>query len=172
MSTQNRELVFAGLFIALGVVVPILFHQIGLGQVFLPMFLPILLCGFFLNPYIALIVGLITPYVSSFMTGMPPLFPFAVMISFEGAALAGSASMLFNRFKKNIWISLFSALIIQRIILVLFIFAVAPFFELPERLLSITVITSGLPGVILQIIIVPVFVSRLKVYLIKNEAVI
>ena len=103
---------------------------------------------------------------------MPPLFPFALMMSLEGAALAGSASLLFNKFKRNIWISLFSALIIQRIALVLFIFIISPFFNLPERLLSITVITSGIPGVILQIVIVPLFVARFKSYLLRYEQVV
>jgi len=162
MSTKNRELVFSALFIALGIVIPVLFHQIGLGQVFLPMFLPILLSGFFVSPAFAALVGGITPFISSFMTGMPPFFPFAVMMSLEGMALAGIASFFYRKMKRGIWVSMLSALIIQRIIMVLFVFVVSPFFELPEKLLSVSLITSGIPGLIVQIIIVPIFVSRFK----------
>ena len=168
MSIKNRELVFTALFISLGVVIPILFHRLGLGSVFLPMFLPILLCGFFVNPAFALLAGFITPFISSFMTGMPPLFPIALMMSLEGASLAGTASLIFNKLKGNVWISLVSALIIQRVVLILFIFAISPFFELPERMLSIAVISSGIPGVILQIVIVPLFVKRFKLYLLRH----
>ena len=162
MALRNRELVFAALFISLGVVIPIIFHKFGLGMAFLPMFLPLVTCGFFVSPSYALITGFITPYISSFMTGMPPLFPFAFIISLEGAAVASTASLLFNKFQKNLWISLFSALITQRIVLVLAIIALAPFFQLPENWTSIAVLTTGIPGVILQIVLVPVFVSKVR----------
>ncbi|HID06761.1 MAG TPA: hypothetical protein EYP10_06395, partial [Armatimonadetes bacterium] len=45
-----REIVLAGLFSALGVLLPILFHIVGLGKTFLPMHLPILTLGFLASP--------------------------------------------------------------------------------------------------------------------------
>ncbi|RKY83094.1 ECF transporter S component [candidate division KSB1 bacterium] len=165
MPIRNREIVFSALFISLGVIIPIVFHKFGLGAVFLPMFLPILICGFFVNPKFAITTGFLTPYISSIITGMPPLFPFAFVMSFEGAALSGSASLLFNKLKKNLWISLFLALFFQRVVFVLLIIILAPFFQLPEKWLSITAITSGIPGIILQIAIVPLFVKKFKTYL-------
>ena len=55
-----------------------LFHLAGgMGVVFLPMHLPVLLAGFFLGPRFGLLVGIITPLLSSLLTGMPPLLPLA-----------------------------------------------------------------------------------------------
>ena len=70
-----REIVMGGFFIALGVVMPMAFHALNLGKVFLPMHIPVLLSGFFAGPIIGLLVGLITPLLNSVLTGMPPFMP-------------------------------------------------------------------------------------------------
>lgn len=49
MSTA-KKLTYSSLFLALGLVVPQLFHLLGgAGPVFLPMHLPVLLAGFYLG---------------------------------------------------------------------------------------------------------------------------
>lgn len=63
-----REILVGALFAALGVIVPVLFHLVGLGRVFLPMHLPILAAGFFVSPIVAAATGFVTPWVSSFLT--------------------------------------------------------------------------------------------------------
>ena len=46
---MTRQLTVSGFFIALGLILPMLFHLAGgMGVVFLPMHLPVLLAGFFL----------------------------------------------------------------------------------------------------------------------------
>lgn len=61
---------------AIGVVLPIAFHSVGgAGAVFLPMHLPVFFAGMMINPYFAGIVGFITPFVSSALTGMPSFSP-------------------------------------------------------------------------------------------------
>ena len=45
MRTNVKKLVIAALMIALGVLLPMLFHSLGGGTVFLPMHIPVLLCG-------------------------------------------------------------------------------------------------------------------------------
>ncbi len=71
-SSKTRPLVFAGLCAALGVVLPTVFHAIpGGGQVFLPMHLPVLLCGFVCGPWYGLACGVASPLISSLATGMP-----------------------------------------------------------------------------------------------------
>ena len=48
---KSKKIVLSGLFIALGVVVPMIFHTVNLaGPIFLPMHIPVLLAGFLLGP--------------------------------------------------------------------------------------------------------------------------
>ena len=70
-----RNIILGGLFVALGIVIPIAFHAIGAGPVFLPMHIPVLLAGFTIGPTIGCLVGAVTPILSSLLTGMPPLMP-------------------------------------------------------------------------------------------------
>lgn len=48
----TRNIVLSALFIALGIIIPILFHAVGMGSVFLPMHIPVILAGFFSTRYI------------------------------------------------------------------------------------------------------------------------
>ena len=75
MSKQfnTRALVFAGLCVALGVVLPMAFHMIpNAGSVMLPMHIPVLLCGLVCGWQYGLLCGVLGPLVSSILTGMPP----------------------------------------------------------------------------------------------------
>ncbi len=79
----TKELVLGGLLLAMGILLPMLFHLFGMGQVFLPMHIPILIGGFLLSPGLAFILGVITPITSAFTTGMPPIFPMSIIMAFE-----------------------------------------------------------------------------------------
>ena len=73
----TRDLILAALFVALGLLLPVMFHAIGAGPVMLPMHIPVLLCGFICGWQYGAICGLIVPLLSSVITGMPPIFPTA-----------------------------------------------------------------------------------------------
>ena len=71
-----RNLVLAGLFLALGLVLPFFTGQIpAIGQRLLPMHLPVLLCGFVCGGPYGLIVGALTPLLRSVLFGMPADVP-------------------------------------------------------------------------------------------------
>lgn len=168
-----REVVTAALFSALGVVVPILFHLVGLGRVFLPMHLPILAVGFFVSPLTAAAAGFVTPWASSFLTGMPPL-PTAVLMSLELPVLAATASVCY-RFLKNkisqgtlagkiftIWGSAVVAILARVIFdLVLLAEVVAPLLQLPAGSFGLIAVLSGAPGILLQLTVVPAIVLKI-----------
>ena len=81
---KSKKIVLSGLFIALGVVVPMIFHTVNLaGPIFLPMHIPVLLAGFLLGPVYGGIVGIICPVISGLATGMPPLMPNMPIMAFE-----------------------------------------------------------------------------------------
>ena len=73
MNSITRKLVSCALCIALGVLLPMAFHVIpNAGSVFLPMHIPVLICGLFCGWPYGLACGILTPFISSVTTGMPP----------------------------------------------------------------------------------------------------
>ena len=81
---STRQVVLAGLFVALGLIMPFLTAQVpALGARFLPMHLPVLLAGLVIGGPLGLLVGLVTPLLRSVLFGMPPMFPTAVAMAFE-----------------------------------------------------------------------------------------
>ena len=156
-----RLLTWSALFIALGVLFPILFHIFGLGPVFLPMFVPILTAGFVLPPVFALFVGVSTPVASFLLTQMPPILILPLMV-IEGFFLAGIPSVFYGTLRWNFWLVLLGALLFDRILLGVLVLFLAPVFHLPPRLSSVYMVLRGLPGVLLNLVLVPVFVNLLR----------
>lgn len=168
------EILVGALFAALGVVVPILFHLVGLGRVLLPMHLPILAVGFFVSPIVAAAAGFVTPWVSSFLTGMPPL-PVAVLMSLELPVLAGIASLCYRALKgrvhKSRWVGKIIAVwsstviaIVARIAVDLLLLAkvVAPILQLPAGSFGLAAVLAGTPGIVLQLTLVPAIVLAIE----------
>lgn len=85
MSNQVKQLTLSAFFLALGLVLPFAFHSFGpqAGTVFLPMHIPVLLCGFVCGPAYGALVGMLTPLLSSALTGMPPLMPTGIAMCVE-----------------------------------------------------------------------------------------
>ena len=84
MSVKTKNLTLSAIFIALGLVLPLLTGQLKqLGNAFLPMHLPVFLCGLIVGPMYGLTIGIILPILRHFTFGMPPLYPTAISMSVE-----------------------------------------------------------------------------------------
>jgi len=68
----SRDLARCGLFGAAALLLPVLFHLLHLGHVFMPMYLPLVALAFFASPTPAAVTALLTPLLSGAVTGMPP----------------------------------------------------------------------------------------------------
>ena len=152
-ATAAREIALAGAFCALGVVVPILFHMVGMGRFFLPMHLPVLLAGLLLGPRIAWAVGLAVPWLSSALTGMPPM-PTPILMSAELVALAEIASALVGC-GVPVWLASVGAIGGRCAVTWLTTLALAPYLGLPAHAAGWASIVSGAPGIVLQIVVAP-----------------
>ena len=76
MNKSTKNLVLAGLFLALGLVMPFLTAQIpNLGSRLLPMHIPVLLCGFVCGWRYGLSVGFVVPVLRSMLFVCLPCFP-------------------------------------------------------------------------------------------------
>lgn len=117
MILKTKDLVRMGFFLALGLILPYIFHMAGMiGTIFLPMHIPVLLCGFLLGKRYGLILGIITPFLNSILTGMPPLYPVAIAMALELAVYGFLSGYLYKDRKYGVFVSLIAAMIIGRLI--------------------------------------------------------
>lgn len=177
MENKNsvREIVFASLLVTTGIVLPMIFHFFGLGSAFLPMHIPVLISGFILPLPYAVAVGAITPLLSSILTGMPPLFPIMTYMVFELAAYASAASFLGKKKRLNVYIALVGSMIAGRIVSGIVVWILVTVFgaKLPNTIIFIaSSISTGLPGIIIQIAAIPPMVAILrKTNIITSEVI-
>jgi xanthosine utilization system XapX-like protein len=155
------------LFIALGVSIPQLFHSIGMGSVFLPMHIPVLLAGLLVGPITGLYVGILTPILSYLLTGMPPVAPVPMMpiMVFELLTYGFIAGILYNKLGINIFVSLFGAMLAGRLMYGFVVYVILIFFNVKMQSPMVAVITAiqtGIIGILIQITIVPMIVKLLK----------
>lgn len=163
-NSRTRETVLAGLFIAIGVMLPIAFHAVGAGgPIFLPMHIPVLMAGFVLSPVFALIVGMVTPLLSSVLTGMPVLMPMAFIMMVELGVYGLVVSLLSK--KLNSIFALLGAMVAGRIaagiMVVILVNAVGIKFAPPLVYLKGAVMT-GIPGIIVQLVFIPALLAVVK----------
>ena len=167
MKNKTRNLVITALMIAAGVILPMAFHGVpNAGKVFLPMHIPVLLCGMVTGPVFGLAAGIITPIVSSLATGMPAAAMLPQMICELGVygLMTGILSRKVRTGKAvaDTYISLIGAMVTGRVVygvLNTLIFMAGKYsFEI---WLSAALITA-LPGIIIQLIAVPVLTAALE----------
>ncbi|NPV72036.1 MAG: DUF1893 domain-containing protein [Firmicutes bacterium] len=155
----TRTLVATGLMIGLGVLLPMVFHAVNLGKVFLPMHIPVYLAGLYLGPVSGLLVGLITPSLSGVLTGMPAFMPPVAQAMTVELSTYGVVSGLFRRYTRTrATTALVISMISGRLVYALVWHLAMPLFgvkQVPVATLLGTSVITGLPGIILQIIIVP-----------------
>jgi len=164
-SGRPSQIALASIVMATGVLLPIFFHQVGLGPVFLPMFLPISLGAFFLRPAWAFAVGFFTPIVSSLATGMPPWMPPVAPVLCGELSIFSVAISLLYRAGLQPLLALGLALLLNRLLLLVIATALAPLLGLPPSFTGISAVIFGLPGVLLMLIVVPIVLPRLATYL-------
>ncbi len=160
MTTRTHDITLSALFMALGILFPILFHTVGLGSVILPMFWPIAACAFFVPPSFALMVGTLTPLLSTMATGMPPP-PTLYKMIFELAALAGCTALLYRRTLWGVFWLVLAGLIISKLAAILSAVIIGPMLGLPPAFYAIASLIKGLPGTVLILFIIPLLVHRL-----------
>lgn len=162
MRPEPKEVVIGGLFCAVGVVLPMLFHAIGLGKFFLPMHLPILVLGLLTHsPIVAACGGFITPLASWLLTGMPPM-PTALLMAVELPALGASASLLRHRLCLPLLACVIGAIIARCLCDIVLAYTIAPLLQLPPGAFGIASIAAGAPGIILQIVAAPPIVLLIE----------
>lgn len=163
-SSKVYKLVISGLLLAIGIVLPIIFHSYSIsGSIFLPMHFPVLLCGLLCGMQYGLITGAAIPFAAFLITSRPPIYPHAISMAFELAAygfVAAFSLKIYSKFMKkelaNL-IALITAMLAGRVVMAaanLILLGISGSGYTFEAFLSGAFITA-LPGIIIQIIFIP-----------------
>jgi thiamine transporter ThiT len=167
-SASVKRLILSGMFIAIGIVLPgITMHIPAIGNMLLPMHIPVMLLGFICGAPYGAAAGFITPLLRSALLSMPPLFPTASAMAFELACYGFLCGMLYDRLPKRtlfIYASLILAMLGGRIVWG----AVSLlFFTLQQNAFTWKLFLNGafhtaLPGIAIQLLLIPPLVMALK----------
>lgn len=172
MSSKNNiyKMVLSAMFLALAIILPFLTGQIQqIGNALCPMHIPVLLCGFFCGPLYALAVGFIAPLLRFVLFGMPPIMPIGIAMCFELATYGFMAGFLYKRLPKKkvfIYVALIAAMLCGRVVwgaarVVLLGLGQA---EFGWAAFMSGAFLNAIPGIIVQIVVIPIIVMALQKY--------
>ncbi len=165
MMNSVKRMTLAAVCAAMCVVLPIAFHSIpNAGSVFLPMHIPVLVCGMICGWPYGLLCGLMGPLLSSVLTGMPPaaVLP-AMMVECGTYGLVSGLMLKFLRTKStyaDLYIALVTAMLAGRVVSGI---AKALIFS-PGMAMSAWVTASfvtAIPGIVIQLVFLPSVVFTL-----------
>ncbi len=164
--SKVTKLILTAVCLALCLVLPQAFHTIpNAGAIYLPMHIPILLCGLICGWCYGGICGFIGPLLSSALTGMPPaaLLPSMMLECAVYGCMAGLVIKVTRTGKVviDLYISLASAMLAGRIIggiVKAFIFMPGQY---SFKIWIESSLITGLPGIAIQLILIPSIVFAL-----------
>lgn len=172
--TPVKKLVFTAVCAALCLVLPMAFHSVpNAGTIFLPMHIPVLLCGLICGWPYGGVCGIVGPLLSSLVTGMPPAAMLPSMMV-ECCAYGFVTGMLMRHVHTrhavaDLYISLVSAMVVGRVVAGfakawIFTPGISPFAWVTTSLVT------GILGIVIQLILMPMVVLALtKAKLIPNR---
>ena len=170
---RNYKLVLSAMFLAIGIILPFFTGQIPqIGNLLLPMHFTIFLCTYICGWQYGTAVGFILPLLRSFMFGAPVLYPNAIAMCAELCFYGLIAGIIYQTVKKqnvlSVYVSMITAMVCGRIVwgfmqlLLLGIKSEAFTFQMFFSAAFI----NAIPGIILQLILIPAIISALKL---KNK---
>ena len=166
---KTNNVVLASMFLSIGFVLPIFTSQLKeIGDTLLPMHIPVMLCGLICGWKYGFLVGMILPLIRGAVFGMPPIYPNAIWMAIELAIYGLVIGFLYFRLNlkntKGVYISLISAMLLGRIAWGI---SKAALLGLGGKTFTVSMFIAGgfidaLPGIILQLIIIPAIMILLN----------
>lgn len=168
MKKPAQNLALSAMFLAIGMVLPLLTGQIPqIGNMLLPMHLPVFLCGLICSWKYGAVVGLILPLFRSVIFGMPPMFPTATAMAFELAAYGLVSGWLYARAPRQgvaaLYGSLIAAMLLGRAVwgvvqIVLLGLSGSAF---TWKMFLAGALLNAIPGIVIQLILIPMLMIAL-----------
>ena len=163
------NLTLSAMFMAIGLVLPFLTGQIPqIGNMLLPMHIPVLLCGLICGWQYGLAVGLVLPPLRYVLFGMPVLFPTGIAMAFELAAYGFVVGWLYSHSRWQCVISLYRCLIaamlagrvVWGVVRVLMLGLGGSSFS--WQIFMAGAFLNAIPGIVLQLILIPTIMVALN----------
>lgn len=173
MEKQKKKyvlnLTLSAMFLAIGLLLPFLTGQIQqIGNMLLPMHIPVLLCGLICGWQYGLGIGAIMPFMRYAMFEMPVIFPTGTAMAFELAAYGALVGFLYNHSKWKCIISLYRSLIAAMLggrlvwgAVMLIILGVGTD-GFTWKAFFAGAFLNAFPGIILQLILIPAIMIALN----------
>lgn len=162
MRFKTKDLVTASVLLALGIILPMIIHMAGInGSIFLPMHIPVLIGGLIIGSPLGLIIGILSPIINHFLTGMPPV-PILWIMLVELPLYGLVSGYLYRKVKMTLLPSLIFSMILGRVGAAIMALVLGKVFGLPIPPIDLYVkgITlTALPGIIIQIALIPTIVK-------------
>ncbi len=163
-TSSVKRICICALCIALCYVLPIAFHSFGVGTVFLPMHIPVLLCGLLCGWAYGAICGICGPLLSSLISSMPPATALVSML--PELCVYGLASGLLLRFVRtkstyaDLYIALIGAMLLGRLVggVAKALFLLSGGKTVAIAALASSYFVEGLPGIVIQLVLLPTLV--------------
>ena len=163
LNKKIKNITLSAMFVAIGLVLPMVTGNIPqVGNMLLPMHIPVFLAGLILGWQYGLAVGAMLPILRSFLFGMPPLYPIAIAMTFELATYGTVAGFLYKHSRWQCVISLYRSLI-TAMIAGRIIWGSAEFILLGVAGNTFTwkafitgAFLNAIPGIIIQLTLIPV----------------
>ena len=160
--TEVRNLTLAAMFLAIGLLLPLLTGQIPqIGRMLLPMHIPVLLCGLICGWKYGGMVGLVLPVTRSLIFGTPVLFPMAIAMTFELATYGLVIGIIYGLSRWKCLLALYRAMLVA-MIAGRIVWGTAMIVILGVRGGAFTwsafiagAFVNALPGIILQLVLIP-----------------
>ncbi|MBO5304012.1 MAG: ECF transporter S component [Lachnospiraceae bacterium] len=109
---MTKNLALSAMLIAVGLILPLFTGQIPqIGNMLLPMHIPVFLCGLICGWKYGLVVGFITPLLRSAVFGVPILFPNAIAMAFELMTYGGVIGLFYEKSRWKCIVSLYRCMI-------------------------------------------------------------
>lgn len=163
-----QQLTLAAMFLAIGLILPLLTGQIKqIGNMLLPMHIPVLLCGLICGWQYGGAVGFILPLLRHMIFGMPPM-PGAVSMAFELAAYGFVIGFLYShsRWKCvfSLYRSLLAAMLIGRVVWGVVQLTILGILGkgFTWKMFIAGAFLNAIPGIILQLVLIPVIMVALN----------
>ncbi len=162
----SKKMTMSAVCIALCVVLPMAFHAIpNGGQMFLPMHIPVLLCGLICGWQFGFLCGILGPLLSSALTGMPPA-PILPAMMVECGVYGITAGLMMSKIHsgsiyRDLYVSLPVAMLAGRMfsgISKALIFAPG----MGIRVWVMASFVTALPGIVVQLVLLPSLVVFLQ----------
>ena len=169
MKSKLHNMVVAAMFLALGLVLPLLTGQIPqVGNMLLPMHIPVFLCGLICGWRYGGVVGFILPLLRSAIFGMPPLFPTATAMAFELMTYGLVAGLFYSLSKwqcvRALYRCLLLAMLAGRIVwgLVQAVQLGLTGSGLTFQVFIMEAFLNAIPGILVQLLLIPAVMVALN----------